>query len=467
MSRILNLLKSRRFLLCCALVLALAAINVAVALLPFRVRYPDVSGSTTYRMSDATRRYLGTLNEDVEIVYYTTGDSAGADRDLYPFLLRYADASPHIRVTLADAEEAQMSDQTIEIRSVRRSRTIPAIYLFYFLNSMTGELLSPVEYATILQLLSTTTDPDIAQSLLTLYNPSSISSYFSGDANLTGAIRYVLAEQAPTVCVYVAGGSGDMNLLLRQQLEQAGYTVQTLADLDAVPETCDALCLYAADDLTEAEAAVLTDYLSAGGALLLTTNYSQPDNPNLAAVLADYGLSSPTVENLLYDDNYQMFYAVEGDHPILDRFDGEFTAIYAHRIQTAETEGVTQTVLLRTSDQGSSLTNEEDAEPQTGSFALCVAAETGDTRLVWLAMPLDGQANGLSGGADFDFAEQTIRWMSDSGTTDLGISDRAIPSTQLSAGTNVAIFWIAVFAVLIPAALLAAGLIRRYARSKR
>ena len=258
-----------------------------------------------------------------------------------------------------------------------------------------------------------------------------------------------------------------MNLLLRQQLEQAGYTVQTLADLDAVPETCDALCLYAADDLTEAEAAVLTDYLSAGGALLLTTNYSQPDNPNLAAVLADYGLSSPTVENLLYDDNYQMFYAVEGDHPILDRFDGEFTAIYAHRIQTAETEGVTQTVLLRTPDQGSSLTNEEDAEPQTGSFALCVAAETGDTRLVWLAMPLDGQANGLSGGADFDFAEQTIRWMSDSGTTDLGISDRAIPSTQLSAGTNVAIFWIAVFAVLIPAALLAAGLIRRYARSKR
>ena len=466
MKRILNMIKSRRFLKCTALVLILVLINVAVGFLPFRAKYPDVSGSTTYRLSDATRRYLSTVDEDVEIIYYATGGAAGADRDLYPFLLQFAEASPHIRVTLTDAEEAQAADQSIEIRSDRRSRTLHAINLYYFLNTMTGEALSSIEYAAILQLISTTTDESISESLLTLYNSSTLSAYFSGDANLTGAIRYVLAEYTPMVCVYTAGGSGDMNQLLRQQLEQAGYTVQALSNLNTVPADCEALYLYAAADLTETEAEALSSYLAGGGAVLLTTNYQAPDTPNLASVLQVYGLSSPTEESVLYDGNYQMFYAVEGDHPILDRYDGEFLAAYAHSIQTTETDGVTHSVLLRTSSSAYNVTNEEDAEPETGSFSFCVAAESGNTRLVWLAMPLDALANGLSGGVDFDFAEQTIRWMADSGTEALNIPSTSIPSTLLEATNTVLIFWIVTFIVLIPVGLVAIGIIRRYLRSK-
>ena len=112
------------------------------------------------------------------------------------------------------------------------------------------------------------------------------------------------------------------------------------------------------------------------------------------------------------------------------------------------------------------MTNGGDGEPETGSFSFCVAAESGNTRLVWLAMPLDALANGLSGGVDFDFAEQTIRWMADSGTEALNIPSTSIPSTLLEATNTVLIFWIVTFIVLIPVGLVAIGIIRRYLRSK-
>lgn len=454
----------RRFLIAALLLAALILLDLAVDLLPFRAAYPDVSGSNAYRLSDTSKRYLSGLTEDVEIVYYTAGGREGADKDLYPFLLQYADASPRVTVTLKDIAGTDAAEQSIEIRSARRTRVLRASDLFYYYNSGTGMTLSVAEYAQALQTISDAKDTDAYQALMTLYAPSSMTAYFSGDPNLTGAIRFVLADSAPVLCIYSKGVG--FNQLLRQELEQGGCSLRELRELPAVPEDCDVLLLSVSEDLTEAEASALSDYLARGGAVFLNTTYDAVQIPQLSAVLSAYGLSAPSEPNLLYDGSSQAFNAVIGDHPVTDRFNGKFVALYAHAIQTTATEGVTQTVLLRTSENAYKVTS-SGSDPEKGSFPLCVAAESGDSKLVWLSMTLNSLSNAYSSGANFAFTERVLGWMTDTSVSAVSTPASAIPSSNINVSTTGFVIWIVAFVVLIPLALLIVGGTRAYLRKKR
>ena len=60
-----------------------------------------------------------------------------------------------------------------------------------------------------------------------------------------------------------------------------------------IPQDAAALLIYAPQsDLSESERDLILDYLQQGGRLLLVTDYSEEERPNLDAVTAYYGLSS-------------------------------------------------------------------------------------------------------------------------------------------------------------------------------
>lgn len=463
-------LRKKKLLTAGAVALA-AVVCILVQLLPFRMVHPNCSGSRTYSVSDASKRFLSSVSEDVEIVYYSKGGEKNADQDLYSFVLALAAQSSHLRVTLEDPAQtgAEVNDQSILVRSAKRERSLSIAELFYYYNLSYNVPMTIEEYAAVIKQMQSITDAQTYQSYLSVYGPAQMQVRSTLDRSLISAVRYVLAERAPTLGVY-SNVSGSINALLQAQLEQSGYDVRAMKDLDGIPSDCEALYLELGRDLTEAEGNALRGYLENGGKLFLTTAYTMEKATVLASVLEGYGLSSPDVMNLLYGSGQAtQFYAVAGDHPITDTIGDTFFVSNAHLIETTPVEGVIQSVLLRTPDGSYSVRADlKDGEaPASGSFSLGVLAERGDSAVLWVSTLQDSMVNGISGGANFAFVQNALNDFTAFSVSAMNVADAALPSTYLAVTPSVVGVWILVFVVALPSAMLVIGGIRCYVRKKR
>jgi hypothetical protein len=321
------------------------------------------------------------------------------------------------------------------------------------------------EYTHILSVMEQNQRSGNYNTLLDIYGPNTMKSYFSGAINLTSAIRYVLAENVPTVYTYAKNGGEGIHPLLRQRIEQAGYCVENPDSLSQLPQDCSALLLTLSEDLSAEETAIVSAYLANGGRLFLTTAYDSPSHPNLSSLLDSYGLSSNERTNTLYQSGSQVFYPVEEEHPINDLFNGRFVGAYAHAISLRPTEGVTQTVLLQTAENASCIVA-GTKEPITGQFPLAVAARREESRLVWLAMSPDARTNGISSGANFDYCVAVLQWF-EPADYNLSISDTSLPSTYYEPTSSGLISWVLVWIIGIPGGLTVFGAVKGSRRKRR
>ena len=468
-----QLLKKKTFRMGMLLLLIVTVVNVAFSLAPHSVRFPDTSGEDTFSLSGTTLRYLSGVSQKVEIIYNVAGGRSSADRDIYAFLLQFESASKLIDVKINDVnrEDTAAAAQTVTVRSGNRSRTVSIADLYYYYNTAMGIPMTLEEYAAILQSYSASDlDEETYQTLLSYYGPSVMQIYFTGDANVTAAIRFVLAEEAPLLQVY-CNGDAQLSLLLRQELEQTGYEVKALSNMTAL--NGDVLWLNLSKDLTESEAEALAQYLSLGGKVILSTSYAAYEIPKLSAVLAGYGLSAPQELNVVYDvmdSSYStVFYASAGIHPITDRLTSRFVANTAHSLQVTEVEGVTQTVLLRSSGSGllRTMNQTEEDEIPSGSFILSVLAEKGESAVLWMSMQPDSSANAYSGNINDRFVEEALSFFTGYDQSALSISYRAVASSYLETTTLTLIVWVLMLVLLIPAAVMTVGIVRYYVRKKR
>ncbi|MBE6632814.1 MAG: hypothetical protein E7620_00565 [Ruminococcaceae bacterium] len=452
---------------------ALIALNVATAFAPYRLSYPNVSGNGVFRISDASARYLSTVDRKVEILYHVKGGRRAADRDIYSFLLQYESKNPLIEVKLVDIskEDTSAADQSITVRSETGSRSFMVTELYYYYSNAMKMPLTLEEYAAVLSSYSSSSlTQDAYQTLMSYYGPAVMQVYYAGDANLTGAIRYVLTENTPTVGVY-SNGIVTVNQLLRHELEQQGYgmtAVSSLADF-----TGDALILQLSKDLTAEEATALSSYLSRGGKVLLTTSFTTTfETPNLLGALAPFGLSCHQEMNVVYDvseNSYSpIFSASLGDHPITDGLSG-YVGYNAHAILSTETDGVTHSILLRSSESSVLLTKEtqNQQEPDAESYALGVLAEKGDAAVLWLGMTMESISNAYSGGGNYSFVAAALEQFTGFSGISMRISHKAVPSDYLGATMGNLIFWILTFVLIIPVGVIVAGGIKFYFRRKR
>ncbi len=471
----MNAWKKRKLWLSLAAVAAVIAVCSLVICLPFRVMYPDFSGDGVYRLSDASKQYLRGITEDVEIVYYSKGGKLHADQGLYGFVRRMASENPHISVRLEDPQKtnSDAADQSIEIRSAKRAKTLLTSDLVYYYNAYSGAM-GIEEYASVLTQMSGITDAETYQSYLSVYGPAMMMACNGADMRLTSAVRTVLADRVPALYAY-GTGTYAINSLLRTQLEQSGYSVTALNGLESVPDDCEGLYLEAATDLTASEAAALSAYLEKGGKLFLTTSFGTAEMPNLFGVLSSYGLSLLGTQNYLCVLNASgsssspqiavQFETVEGTHPITQGISGT-AASYAHRIVLEQTEGVTHTSLLQTPNGAYCVTYGQD--PEMGSFPIGVLAERGESSVVWLSMLMDSASNNPSSGANFALVKQSFDYLTEfDGTALKGISDTPIPSTYLAASNGAIVFWLLAFVLAVPAAVFTVGAVRRYLQRSR
>ena len=256
--------------------------------------------------------------------------------------------------------------------------------------------------------------------------------YFVADEQLVNAILYVTRDDLPVVYALSGHGETAAGSYMLDQFRMSNVVLKTLNLTDEVPADAAAvLILGPTVDLTDAETEAMQTYLKNGGDLILMTAYMMEKLPNLEKITSYYGMES--VAGVVMD--VAQGYCVSTDYPqylMPDVAEHELTSILtqnalkptmslagAMQRSAASRSGLAVTELLTTSEQSYMKTSldattleREDVDPE-GPFTVAMAAEEGDTKIVWY-----GSANfmsdndiSISGGSNLYLLGSTLSWM--------------------------------------------------------
>lgn len=479
------------------LLAVLIVLNALMSLLPTAIANPDVTGASAFKISGKTRDFLKTLNEDVRIYLLCDGGRANADGDLYAFLKKYAEASDRISFEVIDPDSdpafnaahggALPSDMSVLVESDARYRLIEStsLYYYYFYNSSYGEMtMTPKEYQELQQYFDQVDSTGQSLAMLT----ESTTEYFDGESRVTNAINYVTEEKVANAYQWTGNGAGELNSSLSNLLSQSCYELNTVLTLSKLPADCDLLIVNTPTvDLSQDDAAALSDYLANGGKLFLTTSYGVEKLETLNGVLQAYGLSYHENHGVLADGNpaYQLgdssgsspylFYAhIQSEHAFTGDFDKEFAVYVPHAIQTTELAGGSVTPWLYTSGAGyvqtvDGTTGTTEQVGDKGEYVFGAIAELGETRIVWLASPaaISAAYNAYAANGNFELILSAFNQMTGIGNDGITISSNAIDTSTLAVSPIAFVLWSLILVILLPVTVAVTGGIIWYKRKKQ
>ncbi len=356
-----------------AVVLVIAVfLNLAVSSLPDSYTTVDVTSQKLYSLTATTKKMLKELSEDVTI--YVINAENNQDTLVGKTLESYADLSDHIEVVYKDPVVS------------------PDFYKEYTDSISINSLI--VECGDRFQVIN------YSDLYAYDFNSSTYQQTVSGyDAEglLTSAIAYVTGEN--TSAVYRVEGYGEQTLepAFSDGVKKENVVLEnlTLLTSEGVPENATGVMILSpTNDLNEDDAQKLIDYLNRGGKIFLSTSYKEhfsEEMPNLTKVLNYFGLSIgdglivEQDESMMYQSPLYLLPEVEADSLTQNVFGKTYDFVmmpYTQPILIDETEGVTVTQLLSTSQSAYSKTglNESgelkkaDGDPE-GPFAVGVHAE--------------------------------------------------------------------------------------------
>lgn len=335
--------------------------NLVVGQIPEAFRNIDVSSTKIYDISDTTTDLLEGLDKDVDMKVLAVKDET--DERITTFLSKYAALSDRIHVEWIDPvlhpsalTDYDTAENTIVISCGDTGKTTTVSF---------NDILVMDEY-----------------SYYYYYGTASYTE-FDGEGQLTSAVNYVTNDVERTVYQTTGHGEGTLSATVTDLMEKNSYTLSELNLLmtTSIPEDCDLLLMYApVSDLSEDEAQMLTDYLGAGGKLMiLLGDTSSADLPNLAGILKTYGIQAAdgyiADPARCYQNNpYYIFpeLSVYGD--MADGITSQMvllTNTHGMTLTDPERDTITVTSFMSSSDQSYAVT--EDAQRQ-GSYVLGASA---------------------------------------------------------------------------------------------
>lgn len=455
-----------------AVVIAIAVfLNLIVGSLPSTMTEIDMTANSIYALSDQTKRIAASLDKDVTL--YIICNQGNEDDTIQRLLNRYADLSSHIKVTSVDP----INDPT-------------------FLKKYDLDISQLYENSV----LAVCQDGDISRSRLVGYDEIFVTEYsmdyysysyyytttFDGENALTNAIHYVSSDDLPKVYTLTGHGEEALSDSIKAMLEQDNFEYEDLSILtaEALPEDAAAVVIHQpSTDLNEDEAALLTTYLENGGNVVLVTGYMSVDGmPNLLSVTRAMGMELGDGIIIEGDRNMRLSrypYYILPDAASHDVTDSIINAGYyilsplAQPIVETEDSTADITWLLTTSDSAyakldalnMTTTSKEDSDTD-GPFNVGAVAERGG-KLLWLTGDgmFDEYIDSAVSGGNSNLLLNALNWM---GGQEESISIRAksLDETGLSVTESESSFWSAVMIGVIPAALVAIGIII-WARRKR
>ena len=484
----------------CALLLlvALVGVNLLTSILPWKARSFTIGADSVFRISSSTKEVLTKLDEDISIYMICEGGELTYDRNVYAFLKHYETLSSRVSVEILNSStetefltKRQLGDLSGEtfilVESARRHMLIPLSELYYY-------------YCEALETAYPSYQYEASGAAMLAQMGLTATPYFNGEDGVTNAIDFVTREDVPTVAVISAaiqspdGSISSLNApvhsaMLRLMMKN-GCDVRYIASVSQLTSEHEAL-IYNAPyiDISKEEATHFSAWLANGGNLLLTTYHSTVEQPNLDAVLAEYGLShddkgNRIVETSTYNKfaekatSYYMYPNIPPKHVMVESFHGYLVIGEAHALYYTPLDHVKVTPFLTSSDSAYrekydvttgkvTLLDEEDFS----TFNYGLIAETDQTKIVWVSTPLvfDFDYNSYALNGNFKLMLSAVDWLTD-GKGDLSsisfdansMTVQPLLFTQGAYG-----FWSAVLIFIIPFAVLTIGLVRDYVRKKK
>ena len=349
------------------LVIAVAVVfNLAVGQLPEAFRNIDVSSTKIYEISDTSRNLLDGLDKDVDMKVLAVKDET--DERITAFLSKYAALSDKLHVEWIDPvlhpsalTDYETTENTIVISCADTGKTTTVSF---------GDILVMDEYSYY-------------------YYGTASYTEFDGEGQLTGAVNYVSSDVEKTIYQTTGHGEGALSATVTDLMEKNSYTLSELNLLmtTSIPDDCDLLLMYApVSDLSEDEAQLLTDYLGAGGKLMiLLGDTSALELPNLEGILNTYGIQAadgyiadPT---RCYQNNpYYIFPELSVYEDMAEGIESQMvllTNTHGMTLADPERDTIATSAFMSSSEQSYAVT--EDAQQQ-GSYVLgATASETVST----------------------------------------------------------------------------------------
>ncbi len=336
------------------------AVNMILGEMPSTWTTVDVTGQKLYSLTDQTKEFLSTMDEDVTIYVIVNQDNE--DTLVGETLKRYDDLSDHITVEYVDPAVnplfyTQYTSQNISINSLilvsdKRSTVVDASDLYE----------STIDYSTY----------------------SSTVTGYDGEGRITSALAYVTADDMPKM--YLTEGHGELTLSDRfnTALEKENVTYETinLMEYEEVPEDAACLLINAPEkDFNQDDRDKVIRYLEKGGKVIAVTSLTEEDFTNYHGILEYMGIQ--VVDGMVADLNADYYY--QSPYLLLPEIhSGSYTAgIYNQyyimapyakglTIQDENAEGMTYQVLLSTSEDSFAkmdLTQTDNIEKQEGDIS--------------------------------------------------------------------------------------------------
>lgn len=444
-----------------AAVAIVIVLNMVAGQLPGTWISLDLTGSKLYSLTEQTKEYLKTMDEDVTIYVLVNKDNE--DAILGHTLELYEDLSEHIKVQYVDPIQnprfhtqytsGSVSTNSLIVVSDKRSKVVDANAIYATSYDFDG------------------------------YNYSSTVTGYDGEGQITSALDYVLSEDLPMV--YMTEGHGELSLSasFKSSLDKENVEYETinLMDYEAMPELTACLVINSpAGDFSQDDRNKVIDYLDRGGKVILNVGYRETATPNLEALLAYMNLS--IADGLVVEEDQGNYY--QSPFYILPTVGvGSYTAgIYGNYyifapysqgiiVPEEEESGISYNDFLKTSDNAYSMHDfasateygKKDGDAE-GPFALGVEAvkslESGEAVMVVYSCEqlFTDDTSRMVGGANQMLFTNTVSHFVDHETTvSIPVKSYEVSTLMLSSGSSLLLGLITV--ILLPLGSLIIGFV--------
>ena len=311
---------------------------------------------------------------------------------------------------------------------------------------------------------------------------------FNAENCITSVLDYVTTDVLPIV--YSLSGHGEVELTssYKGYMDEDNMELKTLnlATEEKVPVDCSCILISSPkDDISVEEKDKILTYLKNGGRLMFVSYFEKiAEKPNLAALMADYGLK--VVDGYVCEGSGNSYLSglpmcilpSMADHEITAPLNGYYLIMTnSHGIEVTEDKRATVNVtpLLTTTDKAFSKTKYDKEATELpkkeegdidGPFNLAVAVtETNEngkqTQIVWVgteAIMYENGGVGYFSSANGAFFMNSLGWMCEKQSA-ISIPAKSLAEPTLTIPEGTSTLLITVFVVLLPLAVLSTGVV--------
>ncbi|XME03474.1 Gldg family protein [Lachnospiraceae bacterium C1.1] len=450
-------------------------VNLFVNQIPSVYSEFDLTSNGVFTLTQDSKDFIAALDQDITI--YVLGTKEQLEnydyKEVTNTLTQYSELSDHVKVVYKDPT----LDPTFAQQFTSENVTIGSLIV------VCGEHSKVVSTSDIYE---TEVDYSTYQQTRTAYD---------GEGQITSAISYVTSDDLPKL--YVITGHNEASISdftrLKSAIEKQNIEIEELQLIaaDSIPEDASAVMILSPEtDYSRDDAAKISDYLSNGGNLIISLNYTAEATPNIDSVLAAYGVNhingivfetdqSKMVQNPIYllpnvESTTITNSLLSANLPALVPQASAFTVSNDAVPDTTEMEEalVTSDSSYVKTDVNNAESSAKEAGDVDGPFDIAVYIKdtVSDNEAKIAAFSTDyifeDEIDMNVGGANVSIATNALNDMIDQ-TLNATIPSKSYDTSYLTVNSGTAMLISFLLIIFLPIATLAAGIVVWYRRRKR